>query len=46
MLELEHGFTDRFQASFYLKGRFHRYPAAPSKTIRTATILVGSSLMA
>jgi uncharacterized protein DUF6662 len=24
MLELEHGFTDRFQASFYLKGRSHR----------------------
>jgi hypothetical protein len=24
MLELEHGFTDRFQASFYLKGRAHR----------------------
>jgi len=24
MLELEHGFTDRFQASFYLKGRSHQ----------------------
>jgi len=24
MVELEHGFTDRFQASFYLKGRSHR----------------------
>lgn len=24
MLELEHGFTDQFQASFYLKGRSHR----------------------
>lgn len=24
MLELEHGFTHRFQASFYLKGRSHR----------------------
>src|SRR6185295_14201922 len=24
MLELEHGLTDRFQASFYLKGRSHQ----------------------
>jgi Family of unknown function (DUF6662) len=24
MLEFEHGFTDRFQASFYLKGRSHQ----------------------
>jgi hypothetical protein len=24
MVEFEHGFTDRFQASFYLKGRSHR----------------------
>lgn len=38
MLELEHGFTDRFQGSFYLKGKSHRIAGGaldedPSRTL-------------